>query len=112
MNLNHQITRTPSIDDFVYADKEPKVINMDVVRKNIGYPTLAQQAGIQGKVIVRVLVDEAGNYRQHKVILRNHPILSDQVEEHISELSFLPAKRDGQPIPYWVNIPFSFRLPR
>lgn len=112
MHHNTNVVRTPSIDDFVYADKEPKVINMDVVRKKVGYPTLAQQAGIQGKVVVRVLVDENGNYRRHKVVMRNHPILCKEVEKHIHELSFLPARRDGKPIQFWVNIPFNFRLAR
>jgi TonB family protein len=112
LNRYHSRLRTPSIHDNVFADKEPRVINMDVVRKHIGYPSLAQDAGIQGKVIVRVLVDEFGNYRDHKVVLRSHPILSKQVEKHIHELSFMPATRNGQAIQYWINLPFNFRLPK
>ncbi|MEM6345038.1 MAG: energy transducer TonB [Bacteroidota bacterium] len=96
--------------EFIYAEKEPQVLNMGDVAAKIEYPQLARDAGIEGIVIVRVLVDEEGNYEKHKFIEKIHPILSDQVEAHVHELKFSPALQDGKPIKFWVNIPFGFKL--
>ena len=83
---------------------------MDAVRKIIGYPDIARDANIQGQVVVRVLVDEKGNYRKHKMIKKVHPILADAVEQNLSKLKFSPAIQGNKPIKFWVNIPFRFKL--
>ncbi|MEL7340987.1 MAG: energy transducer TonB, partial [Bacteroidota bacterium] len=76
----------------------------------IGYPQIARDAGIEGNVVVRVLVDKRGNYDKHKIITQVHPILTKAVEEHIAKLQFTPAIQGGKPIKFWVNIPFNFKL--
>jgi len=83
---------------------------MDEVKNIIGYPDIARDAHIQGQVVVRVLVDEKGNYRKHKMIKRVHPILAEAVENHIHKLKFSPAIQGNRPIKFWVNIPFRFML--
>ena len=99
----------PDIDDFLISEKEPRSLNMTEVVKNIGYPQIARDAGIQGSVVVRVLIDHEGNYLRHQVINREHPILSREVEKHVSELRFEPAIQGGKPIAFWVNVPFVFK---
>ncbi|MCB0854623.1 MAG: energy transducer TonB [Bacteroidetes bacterium] len=103
------VVRTPAIDDFVFVHKEPVVTNYNVVRERIGYPELAREAGINGSVIVRVLVDESGQYQKHKIISQAHPILGRKCELYVSDLEFSPAKRDGRNVKFWVNVPFHFQ---
>ncbi|RMG18094.1 MAG: TonB family protein [Bacteroidetes bacterium] len=100
----------PDINAFIFAEEEPKPINMGDIQKAIGYPQIARDAGIEGVVVVRVLVDELGNYSRHKVINQVHPILTKAVEEHVNKLKFTPAIQGGKPIKFWVNIPFNFKL--
>ncbi|MEZ4774921.1 MAG: energy transducer TonB [Bacteroidia bacterium] len=100
--------RTPAIDDFVFVHKEPVAINYMEVSNAIGYPSVAKEAGIEGSVIVRVLVDEHGNYLKHKVISQAHPLLGRSCDSYVNNLYFTPAVRDGQPVKFWVNIPFHF----
>lgn len=95
---------------FRYAEKEPILLNMNVVAAKIGYPIIARDAGIEGIVIARVLVDENGDYEKHKYIKKIHPILVTSIDAHIAELKFTPAISDGKPIKFWVNIPFEFKL--
>ena len=76
----------------------------------IGYPQIARDAGIEGRVIIRVLVDEHGNYVRHRVISSVHPMLTKACAEHLAELQFTPAIQGGRPIKFWVNIPFMFTL--
>ncbi|MEZ4826844.1 MAG: TonB family protein [Bacteroidia bacterium] len=98
------------IEDFLVPDEEPQAVNLDDIKKLIGYPTMARDAGIQGMVVVRILVDKKGNYSKHKVIKDVHPILSSAVETHISKLRFTPAIQGKKPIQFWVNVPFNFIL--
>ena len=103
------IVRTPAIDDFVFVHKEPIVTNYTTVRERIGYPQLAKEAGINGSVIVRVLVNENGEYQKHKIISQAHPILGRKCETYISDLEFSPAIRDGRNVKFWTNVPFHFQ---
>ena len=104
------VDQEPDINEFVVAEEEPIPVNMDDIQSLVGYPQIARDAGIEGNVIVRVLVDKKGNYERHKIINQGHPILTKAVEEHIDKLRFSPAIQGGKPIPFWVNIPFNFKL--
>ncbi len=103
-------TEEPDINAFVFADEEPKPLNLGDVRQQIGYPEQAIEQNIQGNVVVRLLVDEEGQYIRHKIITSANPILRGAVEDHVAELQFSPARVDGKAIKFWINIPFSFKL--
>lgn len=99
------------IDGFVPVMQEPTPINMDSVVQVIGYPRKAVRKNIQGQVIVRIMVDESGQYLKHQIIRPVHPILDEAIEAELPSLRFTPAiDADGQAIKFWVNIPFNFRL--
>ncbi|MDB4285909.1 TonB family protein [bacterium] len=102
--------KLPNEKDFIFVSEEPSPVNMEEIRKLIGYPELARDAGIEGQVVVRVLVDKFGKYRKHKVIKRIHPILAEACEKQLPKMRFTPAIQGGDPIHFWVNIPFKFVL--
>lgn len=89
---------------------EPRPLNMLDVRKLVGYPTKARNAGIQGEVTLKVLVDEQGNYAKHVIAKSDHPLLAQACEAQVVRLKFTPATQNGRPIPYWVTIPFLFTI--
>ncbi|MDW3649563.1 MAG: TonB family protein [Bacteroidia bacterium] len=95
---------------FGSADEEPVPINIKEIASLVGYPAVARQAEIQGKVIVRILVDKNGAYKKHKVLVDPHPLLTEAVEKHLDKLTFTPAIQGGRPIKFWINVPFDFRL--
>ncbi len=97
---------------FVIAEEQPKPVNMDEIRNLIGYPTMAREAEIEGKVTVRVLVDKSGKYKKHIVLKDPHPILTKAVEKKLNKLQFTPGIQGGNPIKVWVTIPFDFKLQR
>ncbi|MGQ9864510.1 MAG: energy transducer TonB [Bacteroidia bacterium] len=100
----------PDPNAFIAVEKEPAPVNMDDIKKRIGYPPLAKEAGIQGKVIVRILVGKDGKYKRHIVLKSPHPALTQAVEREIKSLEFTPGIQAGKPIPVWVTIPFDFKL--
>ena len=102
----------PDINDFVFAEEEPKPINLPEIRAKIGYPAEAAEAGIEGMVMVRMQVGPKGNYAKHKVMREGHPLLKKAVEAYIQKLAFTPYIFQGKPQPFWVQVPFHFALPQ
>lgn len=100
----------PGINEFVYVEVEPEPVNYEEVIQMIGYPEQAIQENIQGDVVVRILIDEAGNYMKHSISKETHPVLTEAVEAHVAELAFTPALQNGKPIKFWKNIRFPFKL--
>ena len=100
----------PGINDFIFVDKEPSPTNISEVRNAIGYPEQAIEENIQGTVVIRVLVDESGNYVKHKIVKEIHPALAEAVEAQIANVKFEPATQEGNAVKYWVNLPFPFKL--
>jgi periplasmic protein TonB len=103
-------TDEPPMDGFVLLEKEPVPVNLDELKGLIGYPSLAKEAEIEGKVTLRVLVDSHGNYVKHAVLKDPHPILTKAVTDKINQLKTTPGIQAGKPIKVWVTLPFNFVL--
>lgn len=100
----------PGIEDYIEVSKEPRPKNIEEIKRLVGYPQIARDAGIQGQVVIRVLVDKQGRYKKHKVVNVIHPILSQAIEKHIDKIQFVPAHKNNNPVQFWVNLPFNFKL--
>ena len=73
------------------------------------YPLDARREGIQGKVVVRVLVDEYGYSTQYKII-QSDKHFDAEVLKVIGQWRFTPAKNRGMAVEKNVDIPFNFVL--
>lgn len=107
--LGPPVKAEPKPGDW-FAGEEPRPINMDEFKKIVGYPAMAREAGIQGKVTVRVLVDELGFYKKHIVLKDPHRILTKRVEQKLNALRFTPGIQGKEPVQVWVTIPVDFVL--
>ncbi len=103
-------TQEPKPDAFVSLSKQPKEVNLGDIQKFIGYPAAARDMGLQENLVFRVLIDENGNYVRHISPKKGHPIFVKAIEEHISKVKFTPALQGNNPIKFWVNVPFVFKL--
>jgi protein TonB len=75
------------------------------------YPALARQNGEQGKVLVRVFVNENG--KAEKVTLKKssgYEQLDDSALETVKNWQFVPAHRGVEALSAWVVVPISFSL--
>lgn len=99
----------PDPTAFVVLEKDPQCLNCEEIRKRIGYPPLAKEAGIQGKVIVRLLIDQNGQYRRHIVLRSPHKLLTEAVERELPSLEFSPGIQAERPVSVWVTLAFDFR---
>ena len=75
------------------------------------YPEIAQEAGIEGTVVVQVFVDEKGRVKE-TVILKGIPNtgLDEAASEAIRTVRFRPAKQRERAVGVWISIPVNFRL--
>lgn len=80
--------------------------------ENTIYPEEALAKNIQGKVIVRFIVNTEGNAESITVIKGVDPLLDAEAKRVVSVLSgFEPGMQNGQPVPVWYMVPINFVLP-
>lgn len=91
------------------VEKAPECVNLSQVRSSMSYPPLAIEAGIEGKVTVKVLVGPDGSVL--KVGSVSGPdVFRDEVSDKSMMLQFTPGLQNGKPVKVWVTVPFNFKL--
>ena len=96
---------SPAPDDFIAVESEPVRITIDAPV----YPEGAQSAGIEGTVLVRVLVGRDGRVKD--VIYIDGPeALKAAADDCARTAVFKPALMDNRPVEVWVMMPVTFRL--
>jgi protein TonB len=74
------------------------------------YPDIAKQAGIEGTVILQLLVDTGGKVLNAKVLKSLHPELDKAAIDAAYRTTFYPAKQRDKPVKVWVSYPIRFVL--
>jgi protein TonB len=87
-------------------DSQPTVIG-DV---RIPYPEDARSRGIEGTVVLSVLVDENGKVRSVKVVSGPGAGLDQAAEKAVERIRFRPATRKGQPVAAQITYRYTFLL--
>ena len=84
---------------------------MQYLSKNIKYPVEAQKAGIQGRVIMQVIIDENGNVTNPKVTQSVDPLLdTEAIRVTASMPKWKPGTQKGMPVNVKYTFPIVFRL--
>lgn len=92
-------------------EKEVKVTNYKEVISSIEYPQSCREKGIEGKVIVQILVDEFGTIKGEEFVAYPCVELRDAVKSSISKLQFSPARNEkGEAINGVFTLPVNFKL--
>lgn len=102
------------ISAFAQEDKidvlpEP-VGGLEQTIKNVIYPQSAKEAGIEGKVFVKVIIDERGNVIESKVTKSVDKDCDKAAVDAIMKTKFTPAMKDNKPVKTEVTIPILFKL--
>lgn len=74
------------------------------------YPLIAQQAQIQGMVILEATVDLEGRVDDVRV-LRSHSVLDDAAIAAVRQWRYEPLTLNGQPLPFVLTVTVAFSLP-
>lgn len=104
-----QKEQEPDPDEFVFVEKEPEFDYADLQRR-VQYPEIARRAGIEGKVVVKVLVGKDGKPKRAFVADSPSDMLNDAALKAVLATTFTPAIQNGNPIDVWVTIPIIFKI--
>ena len=92
--------------DFVPVEKQPQIVSQVIPK----YPELAQRAGIEGRVLVKIWVDKDGKPHKAVVLKSDAQIFEEPAKEAAMQYRFTPAIMNKGPVAVWVVIPFTFKL--
>ncbi len=73
------------------------------------YPEWARAAGIEGQIMVLLLVDERGDVGCAPVVA-GMPGLTEVALQTAVKTRSDPASKDGRPVPFTLGLPFTYRL--
>jgi protein TonB len=85
--------------------KEPaKILHVAPV-----YPVIAQQAQVEGVVVIEAVIGTDGRVRQARV-LRSKPLLDEAALTAVRQWVFTPTTLNGAPVPVIMTVTVHFRL--
>lgn len=102
---------------FLIAEEMPSFRGGDLnvfrrwVVENYDYPTIAREAGIQGRVVVEFIVERDGRVSNVRALQTVDPILSDEAIRVIkSSPKWSPGKQRNNPVRIKYTLPIELRL--
>ena len=101
---------------FTSADTFPQYKGGDeamvkFIRDHVKYPTYEKEADIQGKVLVRFIVDKTGRVCNVEVLKKVSPGIDKEAIRLVESLDdFTPGIRNGEKVCTYNNIPINFNL--
>lgn len=96
---------------FVVVETMPTIIGgTEKLYSILDYPEIARQAGIEGMVVIQVVVMPDGKPSQPFVARSAGDILDKAAAEAVMKLDFSPGKQRGKAVMVRMAIPIRFRL--
>ena len=78
---------------------------------NIRYPVIAQENGIQGRVIIRFVVSRTGDISNVEVLRGVDPSLDREAVRVVESMPrWIPGRQRGRAVPVYFTLPVHFRL--
>jgi len=101
----------PRVRFIPYDDPPVPLGGYSAIQRNIIYPEIAQEAGIEGTVVIQAFVDKKGKVTD-TVVLKGIPNtgLNEAAMTAIEKTRFKPAKQRDRAVGVWISIPVNFRL--
>lgn len=111
---NFLLPPPPPLDSntyFVTVDEIPKPIGgIKDISNRIVYPEKAKKEGIEGKVIVKLFIDEQGNPENSEILKGVYPLLDSEARNVLMNTKFTPGRKNGKAVKVQVIIPIIFKL--
>ena len=83
----------------------------EFLAQNVNYPTEAEKANIQGRVIATFVVEKDGSISNAKVVKSIDPLLDAEALRVINAMpNWLPGKQNGKEVRVKYTVPISFHL--
>ena len=117
LSINAQSEGTP-VEETVYDVVEempqfpggPSAL-FEYLSNNLQYPVVAEENGVQGRVIVTFIVEKDGSISNAKVVKAVDPSLDKEAIRLVESMpNWIPGKQNGEPVRVKYTVPVTFRL--
>ena len=112
----HRIEKVQEDSPFDVVEQMPQFSGgmkalMDYLSTNISYPKEAHKKEIQGRVLVRFVVEKDGSISNAEVVKSVDPLLDAEALRVISSMpNWIPGKQNGKAVRVKYTIPITFNL--
>ena len=86
--------------------KEP----VEIQRVQPTYPEEARKNRVQGRVVVRAVIDEKGIVTKVEAVESPDPMLTESALEAVKKWTYKPATKKGKPVKVFLTVTVSFKL--
>ena len=84
---------------------------MSFIGKNLVYPEVSQENGIQGRVVVQFVINVDGTVSDIKVVKSVDPYLDKEAIRVVGSMpKWKPGTQEGKPVRVKYTVPINFRL--
>ena len=84
---------------------------LEWLSNNVKYPVVAQENGVQGRVVVSFVVERDGSITDVKVVRGVDPSLDKEASRVVKAMPrWIPGKQNGSAVRVKYNVPVAFRL--
>jgi protein TonB len=114
--VNPDPVTEPESEPFIVVEEPPEFPGgntalMKFISENLSYPSDAQDNNIQGRVILKFVVNTDGSADRIEVLRSIDPLLDNEAVRVVTTLPrFKPGKQGGVPVPVWFTLPVVFKL--
>jgi periplasmic protein TonB len=96
---------------FVVVEQMPQIIGgVAAVYKNLKYPSIARQAGLEGLTVVQLVVFPDGTPGELTIARSAGEVLDIAAMDAVSKVLFEPGRQRGKAVAVRMAIPIRFRL--
>jgi periplasmic protein TonB len=107
---------SPEEKIFVWVEENPEYPGgnnalLKFINENLRYPAEAVNNNIQGRVILKFVVNTNGSIDRIEVLRGIDPLLDNEAIRVVKALpNFKPGKQRGVPVPVWFTLPVLFKI--
>jgi len=97
--------------DLIYKVEKDPVVDIERLTTLVKYPKVALQYGVEGRIIVKVLVSKDGKVLKSKIEYTDSPLFIKPALYAIKSYGYIePALLNGENVACWLTIPITFKL--
>ncbi|MFQ5771440.1 MAG: energy transducer TonB [bacterium] len=102
-------------DEFVFVpfEEPPQPVGgLAAIHKIIKYPKKALQRGIEGTVVIGILIDEHGHAKKTQLLKASgfEVGFEEAAIKAVTAIKWIPAKQRDRAVKVWVAVPIRFEL--
>ena len=96
---------------FIVVEQPPSIVGgIAAIQRSIVYPEIALKAGIEGRVVVQIVIDKDGQVKDPVIIRGIGGGCDEEAIRAIRQAKFSPGMQRGRPVSVRYTLPITFKI--